>query len=85
MIKTSILAVLMFTAGTVLGGQSISCTFSGENKGTYTAFFNDEEADDLYHQMGDLQAREEALSRKSDSDTHFYDLCVFTGTQRLCP
>ncbi|MDE0151530.1 MAG: hypothetical protein OXK80_03395 [Bdellovibrionales bacterium] len=58
MVKISILAVMMFTAGIVFGGQNISCTFSGENKGTYTAFFNDEEADDLYHQIGDLQARE---------------------------
>jgi len=57
MVKTSILAVLIFTAGVAFGGQYISCTFSDSGK-TYKAFFNDEEATDLYYQIGSLQVAE---------------------------
>ena len=38
MIKTSILAVLIFTAGVAFGGQYVSCTFS-ESDTAYGAVF----------------------------------------------
>ena len=62
MIKISLLAVLLFTAGMAFGGQYISCNFS-ESDNTYGAVFSDEEATDLYYQIGALQKRVSEVDR----------------------
>lgn len=94
MIKTSILAVLMFTASIAFGGQRVSCTISDAyvggdvNHRTYKAYFyevDEEKVEKLLGLIGNAQQKEikEAitLSLELDPNAHLRDQCVMG----LCP
>ena len=82
MIKQIILAVLIFTAGHVFGGQYVECKFS-ENDQTIGARLDDESAEEIYNTVSSaFEAQRESVSSSGPSAPEWR--CGF-GTDLRCP